>query len=156
MKCFRITCLSLLAVLACFITSCIPLHYEMMPDQFPGSTYYCEEFDIEFTVHDEDFLLLEIDGVTDSYSNITGKITVDGAKYEFYAVFHVDLSMSFYSKEITKEGIATATNFFEIEEKHRLVSASCEYKSNGDIIATVDGGALLKPDTELIFSRKSR
>ena len=62
--------------------------------------------------------------------------------------------MSFYSKEITKEGIATATNFFEIEEKHRLVSASCEYKSNGDIIATVDGGSLLKPGAELTFSRE--
>ena len=142
MKYLRIICLSALVVLASILSSCIPLHYEMMPDNYPGSTYYCEDFDIEFTVHDEDFLLLECDGMTDSYSKITGKITVDGITYEFYANFHVDLSMSFYSKEITKEG------------KHRLVSATCDYESNGDIVATVDGGTLLKPGTELTFSRK--
>ncbi|MBQ7906496.1 MAG: hypothetical protein IJ309_00830 [Clostridia bacterium] len=154
MKYLRIVCLSALVALASLLSSCIPLHYEMMPDNYPGSTYYCEDFDIEFTVHDEDFLLLECDGMTDSYSKITGEITVDGITYEFYANFHVDLSMSFYSKEITKEGAATTTTSFEIEEKHRLVSATCDYEPNGDIVATVDGGTLLEPGTKLTFSRK--
>ncbi len=155
MKCFRIICLSVFVVLVCFLTSCaVPLHYEMMPDHFPGSTYHCEDFDIEFTVHDEDFLLFKCDGIQDSYSNITGTITVDGTEYEFYANFHIDLSMVFYSKGITKEGVVTPETIFEIESKHHLILATCEYKSNGDIVATVDGGSLLKLGTVLTFSRE--
>lgn len=157
MKRVRTFHVSLLIIILCFLTSCMnPFHYQMMPDQFPGSTYYCENFDIEFTVHDEKFLLLKGDDILDRHSSITGEITVDGTLYEFYADFSADCGMTFFSKEITKEGVATRENVFEIESKHHLVLATCEYKSNGDIVATVYGGALLKPDTELIFSRKSR
>lgn len=145
-------------IIFCFCTlgilsSCMTeWDFQRLPEESPGSTYYCKEYDIKFFVHDERFSIVEGIGITDYCSSITGEMTVDGIKYEFYANSYVTYDMAFYSKDIENEG--THDRYSNIPYKYLLVSMKCDYKRGGVIETTVDGGTIFEEGTVLTFIKE--
>lgn len=125
--------------------------FQRLPEESPGSTYYCKEYDIKFFVHDERSIVEGI-GITDYCSSITGEMTVDGIKYEFYANSYVTYDMAFYSKDIENE--ETYDRYDPIPDKYLIVSMKCDYKRGGVIETTVDGGIVFEEGTVLTFIKE--
>lgn len=150
----------MISLLVCFcllgvLTSCMnPIHFNRLPENHLGSTYHCEEYDIKFTVHNESFLVVKGEGISDYCSSITGEMTVNGVEYEFYADSNADYTMGFYSKEIEKEEVYDRYDL-EIFDKYCLIGMNCDYKMDGVIIATVGSGSIFEKGTKLTFVKNN-
>ena len=155
-KFFKSVCFFMCIASLFLLPSCMnPIDERRLPGNFPGSTYYCEDYDIRFTVYEEYFLVNECEGISDIRSRIMGEMTVDGIKYEFYAGYGMDYYMEFTSKEIENEGTIKHEKYFEVTKKYSLLVMHCDYKRNGVVVATVmeNEGNLLEAGTVLTFYR---
>ena len=155
-KFFKLLCLLMCIVSLFLLASCMnPIDERRLPGNFPGSTYYCEDYDISFTVYEEEFLINECEGVGDFRSKIMGEMTVDGTKYEFYVGYGGDSGMEFTSKEIAKEGKLNRDQYTSMRKKYTLLTIYCDYRRNGVIVATVTDyeGNILEAGTILTFYR---
>ena len=143
---------SLFLLASCMISTKLEDYYRW-PHNFPGCTYYCEDYDISFTVYEESFLINECEGAADYRSSIMGEMTVDGVKYEFYIDYSPDYYMAFTSKEIANEGVIDSDEYTSTMNKYKLLLLHFDLKRNGVIEATVvdDEKNILEAGTELVF-----
>ena len=151
----KVVSIVILVVCLLVLNSCMnPVHFfKRRPENFPGRTYTCEDYNIEFTVfHEEIIMYYQYGDVQKVTINILGKMTVDGVEYEFYAYSGADYGMVFTSTEISENKYYyDEDSLWEAKTKYRLVYMSCEYERDGSIIATVTAGNLLEPGIELVF-----